>query len=53
MKLISWNVNGIRACMGKGMLDYFKESGADVICVQETKMQPGQAEIDLPGYRQY
>ncbi len=53
MKLISWNVNGIRACMGKGMLDYFKKSGADVICVQETKMQPGQAEIDLPGYRQY
>ena len=53
MKLVSWNVNGLRACLGKGFLDYFREADADVFCLQETKMQPGQAELDLPGYAQY
>ena len=53
MKLISWNVNGIRACLDKGFLDFFKAEDADVFCFQETKMQKGQAEIDTPGYHQY
>ncbi len=53
MKLISWNVNGLRACLGKGFLDFFNAENADVFCLQETKMQPGQADLDLPGYRQY
>lgn len=53
MKLISWNVNGIRACVGKGFLDYFKEADADIFCIQETKMQEGQLELDLEGYEQY
>ena len=53
MKLISWNVNGLRACLTKGFLDFFQEIDADVFCVQETKMQQGQAEVDLPGYQQY
>ena len=53
MKLVSWNVNGLRACLGKGFLDFFREADADVFCIQETKMQPGQAELELPGYRQY
>ncbi len=53
MKIISFNVNGLRAAVGKGVLDYFKNAGADCICLQETKMQPGQAEIDLPGYEPY
>ncbi len=53
MKLISWNVNGIRACVGKGFLDYFKEANADIFCIQETKMQAGQLELDLEGYEQY
>ena len=53
MKLISWNVNGIRACLDKGFLDFFKAEDADVFCLQETKMQKGQAEIDTPGYHQY
>ena len=53
MKIITFNVNGIRAAMGKGLLDYLRESDADLICVQETKMQPGQAEVDLPGYEQF
>ena len=53
MKLISWNVNGIRACVGKGFLDYFKEADADVFCIQETKMQAGQLELDLDSYEQY
>ena len=53
MKLISWNVNGLRACLGKGFLDFFNRAGADVFCVQETKMRPEQAELALPGYRQY
>ncbi|MCL2663550.1 MAG: exodeoxyribonuclease III [Oscillospiraceae bacterium] len=49
MKLISWNVNGLRACLKKGFLDSFSEIGADIFCVQETKMEQGQAEIDLSG----
>ena len=53
MKLISWNVNGIRACLDKGFLDFYKAEDADVFCLQETKMQKGQAEIDTPGYHQY
>lgn len=53
MKLISWNVNGIRACVGKGFLEFFKEVDADIFCIQETKMQAGQLELDLPGYYQY
>ena len=53
MKLISWNVNGLRACLGKGFLDFFRQADADVFCLQETKLQPGQVELDLPGYEQY
>lgn len=53
MKFISWNVNGLRACMGKGFLDFFKEADADIFCLQETKLQEGQIELDLPGYHQY
>lgn len=53
MKLISWNVNGIRACVGKGFLEFFKEVDADIFCIQESKMQEGQLELDLPGYFQY
>ena len=53
MKFVSWNVNGLRACLNKGFLDYFREADGDVFCPQETKMQPGQAELDLPGYEQY
>ncbi|MDL2234008.1 exodeoxyribonuclease III [Ruminococcaceae bacterium OttesenSCG-928-L11] len=53
MKLISWNVNGLRACLGKGFMDYFKEADADIFCLQETKMQQGQAELDLSGYHEY
>lgn len=53
MKLISWNVNGLRACLGKGFLDFFKESDADIFCVQETKLQAGQLELTLDGYHQY
>lgn len=52
-KLISWNVNGIRACAGKGFLDFFRQVDADVFCLQETKLQAGQLELDLPGYYQY
>ena len=52
-KLISWNVNGIRACVQKGFLDFFREADADIFCIQETKMQAGQLELDLPGYHQY
>ncbi|MCD8082781.1 MAG: exodeoxyribonuclease III [Clostridiales bacterium] len=52
-KLISWNVNGIRACVGKGFLDYFKETDADIFCLQETKLQAGQIDLPLPGYFQY
>lgn len=53
MKFISWNVNGLRACVGKGFLDYFKELDADFFCLQETKLQEGQIQLDLPGYEQY
>ena len=52
-KLISWNVNGIRACAGKGFLDFFRQADADVFCLQETKLQAGQLELDFPGYYQY
>ena len=50
MKLVSWNVNGLRACLGKGFLDFCDIVDADVICLQETKMRPEQAEFELPGY---
>ncbi len=53
MKLISWNVNGIRACVQKGFLDIFQEMDADIFCLQETKMQEGQLNLELPGYYQY
>lgn len=53
MKLISWNVNGLRACLGKGFLEYFQAADADVFCLQETKLQQGQVDLDLPGYHQY
>ena len=53
MKFISWNVNGLRACMQKGFLDFFKEIDADIFCLQETKLQEGQIDLDLPGYHQY
>ena len=53
MKLISWNVNGLRACVQKGFLDFFQEIDADIFCVQETKLQAGQIDLDLPGYHQY
>ena len=53
MKLISWNVNGLRACVTKGFMDFFQEIDADIFCLQETKLQPGQIELDLPGYHQY
>lgn len=53
MKFISWNVNGIRACMGKGFMDFFNTIDADIFCLQETKMQEGQLILDLPGYHQY
>ncbi len=52
-KLISWNVNGLRACMNKGFLDYFKKVEADIFCIQESKVQAGQIELELDGYRQY
>ena len=53
MKLISWNVNGLRACMNKDFQDFLANSEADIFCVQETKMQKGQAEFDFPGYEEY
>ena len=53
MKLISWNVNGIRACVKKGFLDFFNEVDADIFCIQESKLQAGQIDLDLPGYKQY
>lgn len=53
MKMISWNVNGIRACLGKGFMDFFREIDADIFCLQETKCQEGQIGLDLPGYHQY
>ena len=53
MRLISWNVNGLRACVQKGFLDFFRDVDADCFCLQETKLQPGQIDLDLPGYEQY
>ena len=53
MKLISWNVNGLRACMTKGFMDFFNEADADIFCLQETKLQAGQIEMKLPGYEQF
>ena len=53
MKFISWNVNGLRACVQKGFLDYFHSVDADIFCIQESKLQEGQIALDLPGYHQY
>ena len=53
MRLISWNVNGLRACMDKGFLGFFHTFGADCFCLQETKLQPHQIQLELPGYAQY
>ena len=53
MKLISWNVNGIRACVQKGFLDFFNEVDADIFCIQESKLQEGQINLELEGYHQY
>ncbi len=53
MKLISWNVNGLRACMGKGFQDFFREADADIFCIQESKLQEGQIAMELEGYCQY
>ena len=53
MKAVSWNVNGLRACMGKGFQEVFDQSEADFFCLQETKLQEGQLSLDLPGYYQY
>jgi len=53
MRFVSWNVNGLRACMQKGFLESFFQLDADFFCLQETKLQPGQVELDLPGYRQF
>ncbi|WP_077356554.1 exodeoxyribonuclease III [Virgibacillus halodenitrificans] len=53
MKIVSWNVNGIRACVRKGFFEYFHEIDADIFCLQETKLQEGQIKLDLPGYYQY
>ena len=53
MKLISWNVNGIRACVQKGFLDFFNEVDADIFCIQESKFQEGQINLELEGYHQY
>ena len=53
MKLVSWNVNGLRAVMGKGFMDSFNALDADIFCLQETKLSEGQIELDLPGYEQY
>ena len=52
-KFISWNVNGIRACVGKGFMDFFKEADADIFCIQESKLQGGQIELETKGYHQY
>ena len=53
MKLISWNVNGIRACLNKGFMQFFKDSDADIFCIQETKCQEGQAELEIAGYKDF
>ena len=53
MKLISWNVNGLRACMKKGFMDYFNRENSDIFCIQETKIQEGQVNLELEGYYKY
>jgi len=53
LRLISWNVNGLRACVNKGFLDFFKEIDADIFCIQESKLQEGQIQLELEGYHQY
>lgn len=53
MKFVSWNVNGIRACIDKGFMDFLREADADIFCIQETKVQQGQVSLDAPGYYQY
>lgn len=53
MKLVSWNVNGLRACVQKGFTAFFQAADADIFCLQETKLQPGQLELELPGYHQF
>lgn len=53
MKFVSWNVNGLRACVGKGFADSFKALDADYFCLQETKMQPGQLDMEFEGYKSY
>ena len=53
MKFVSWNVNGLRACVSKGFVDFFKDFDADFFCLQETKLQAGQIDLDLPGYQQF
>ncbi len=53
MRFISWNVNGLRACVGKNFMEFFREIDADVFCIQETKLQEGQIDLELPGYYQY
>jgi exodeoxyribonuclease-3 len=52
-KLVSWNVNGLRSCMGKGFLDFFNKVDADIFCIQETKLQEGQVQLELEGYEQF
>ena len=51
LKLVSWNVNGLRACLNKGFLDFFRQADSDIFCIQETKLQEGQVELDLEGYQ--
>src|ERR1700730_17241520 len=53
LKLVSWNVNGLRACVKKGFIDFFQAVDADIFCVQETKLQEGQIQLELQGYNQY
>ena len=53
LKMVSWNVNGLRACMNKGFGDFFNDMGTDIFCLQETKMQEGQLELNFPGYAQF
>mgnify|MGYP001783073768 FL=1 len=53
MKLVSWNVNGIRACVQKGFLEFFNKVNADIFCIQESKLQEGQINLELDGYYQY
>ena len=53
MQFISWNVNGLRACMQKGFIEFFQKEDADFFCLQETKLQEGQSDLDLSGYNQY